>query len=347
MSGDWVKAGDPNDAEGASAADSCSDQRTGPSGLEWAIRHTGSDGRAHEARIVAVGATLRRYDVDSAPVIRGFAADQMCPDYRGKQLMPWPNRVGDGCYRLDDVEYRLALTEPERGNALHGLLCWQTWAATERTESSVTCETVLYPQPGWAWTLRCRVTYALDDEGLRITPWVRNESPQTAPAAPFGYSAHPYVTAGEERVDDVEVTLPAQERLRVDPERLLPLASSLAESVAPVEGEAVLTGGLLGERDLDLAYTSMRADADGRWRAVVRHPATGRSSTLWAPADAYPWAQIFTGGALPEPVRRRSGIALEPMTCGPDALRTGEGLIMLSTGQEWSAPWGLSSSPPS
>ena len=26
---------------------------TGPSGPEWVIRHTGSDGRAHEARIVS------------------------------------------------------------------------------------------------------------------------------------------------------------------------------------------------------------------------------------------------------------------------------------------------------
>lgn len=326
---------------------------TGASGPEWTIRHVDADGRAHEARIVSVGATLRTYDVDGAPVVSGFAADEVCPAYRGKQLMPWPNRVGDGLYVRDDVEYRLALTEPERGNALHGLLCWQPWEATDVAADRVTCETMLYPQPGWSWTLRCRVTYGLDDAdegGLTVTPWVRNETAmpsstlQERALAPFGYSAHPYVTAGEARVDDAEITLPGREWLQVDESRLLPSGATLAESTVPVDETTRLDGRVLGERDLDLAYTAMRADADGRWRAVVTDPSTGRSSTLWAPADAYPWAQIFTGGALPEPARRRTGVALEPMTCGPDALRTGEGLILLPPGDEWSAPWGLTSS---
>lgn len=320
----------------------------GPSGAEWTIRRIGSDGRTHEARIVSVGATLRTYDVDGAPVISGFAADEVCPAYRGKQLMPWPNRVGDGVYSLEGVDYRLALTEPERGNALHGLVCWQPWEAVEIGPERITCETMLYPQPGWAWTLRCRVTYALDDDGLTVTPWVRNETkaPSTGGAtpAPFGYSAHPYVTAGETDVGAAEVTLPGRSRLQVDPERLLPIGATLAASTAPVDAATRLDGALLRERDLDLAYTAMTADADGRWRAIVTDPSTGRSSTVWAPADAYPWAQIFTGGALPEPARRRTGIALEPMTCGPDALRTGEGLILLASGDEWSAPWGLTSS---
>ena len=320
---------------------------TGPSGPEWVIRHTGSDGRAHEARIVSVGATLRTYDVDGAPVISGFAADEVCPAYRGKQLMPWPNRVGDGRYVRDEVKHVLALTEPERGNALHGLLCWQPWDAVEVEAARVTCETVLYPQPGWAWTLRCRVTYALSDDGLTVTPWVRNETSRSGgqrARAPFGYSAHPYVTAGEARVDDAEITLPGAHRLLVDDDRLLPAGAKLAESTADVDDVTHLGGQLLGERDLDLAYTAMAADADGRWRAHVTDPSTGRTSTLWAPAEHYPWAQIFTGGGLPEPARRRTGVALEPMTCGPDALRTGEGLILLSPGDEWSAPWGLTSS---
>ncbi len=310
-----------------------------PGGPEWVIGHKDAQGRVHEARVVAVGAALRTYDVDSEPVVWGFGADEVCPAYRGKQLIPWPNRVGDGRYVFAGVEHQLALTEPERRNALHGLVCWQPWQAIERRAESVTCETMLHPQPGWAWTLRCRVTYALDDDGLVVTPWVRNES---ATVAPFGYSAHPYVTAGERRVDDLAITVPADEWLRVDADRLLPQGALLAESLADVEDETLLRGEMLGGRDLDLAFTSMRPDPDGRWRAVVSDPATGRSSTLWAPADAYPWAQLFTGGALPEPARRRTGVALEPMTCGPDALRTGEGLLLLKPGEEWSAPWGLS-----
>lgn len=99
-------------------------------------------------------------------------------------------------------------------------------------------------------------------------------------------------------------------------------------------------GPALADLVLDTAYTELAADNDGLWRAQLWHPQSGRSTTLWAPVADFGWAQVFTGDELPEPSNRRSGVAVEPMTCGPDALRTGEGLITLAPGQEWSATWG-------
>ena len=51
---------------------------------------------------------------------------------------------------------------------------------------------------------------------------------------------------------------------------------------------------------------------------------------------------LFTGDALPD-VSRRS-VAVEPMTCPPNAFRSGEGLVVLEPGQSFSAEWGLSPS---
>jgi aldose 1-epimerase len=40
--------------------------------------------------------------------------------------------------------------------------------------------------------------------------------------------------------------------------------------------------------------------------------------------------------------RRRRGLAVEPMTAAPDMLRSGDGLVVLDPGQEWSGTWGIS-----
>ena len=54
------------------------------------------------------------------------------------------------------------------------------------------------------------------------------------------------------------------------------------------------------------------------------------TTTLWAD-ERYPYLMIFTGDGLPD-VERRS-IAVEPMTCAPNAFRSGEGLVRLDPGE--------------
>lgn len=345
-----------------------------PGGQEWVIRHESpglpgegpsgegpSGARVQEAAIVQVGATLRRYTVDGVPRVHGFGADVRSPAYRGAVLLPWPNRVGDGRYTYGGVEHQLPLTEPERGNANHGLVCWASWRAVTHEPSRLVLETTLHPQPGWDWTLTCRMTYEVGPGGLSVTPWVRNDSATTAP---FGVGFHPYLTCGEEHVDELELRLPADAILDVDPQRLLPRVpgdrpgtstGSDTGSDTGTDGPGALAlplldvppaldlrdGPSLVDRPLDTAYTRLTGDADGTWRAVLRHPASGRTTTLWAPLADYGWAQVFSGDQLPEPDRRRTGVAVEPMTCGPDALRTGADLIHLAPGAEWSSTWGL------
>jgi aldose 1-epimerase len=51
--------------------------------------------------------------------------------------------------------------------------------------------------------------------------------------------------------------------------------------------------------------------------------------------------QVFTGDSLPAGSRRTSGIAVEPMTCAPDAFNSGDGLLVLEPGQQFTASWGI------
>jgi len=63
---------------------------------------------------------------------------------------------------------------------------------------------------------------------------------------------------------------------------------------------------------------------------------TGHAS-LWQD-EAYPYVMVFTGD-LPDVGRH--GLAVEPMTCPPNAFRTGEALIRLEPGSSYTSSWGI------
>ncbi len=297
-----------------------------PSGEQWTIRHGDQ-----EATVVEVGGGLRRYLDAGAEVLHGYAEDARADGGRGQVLMPWPNRIRDGRYTFAGTERQLALTEVERSNAIHGLVRWSHWTLAERSESSVTVAHRLLPQPGWDGMLDLTITYALGDDGLSVTPSATNVGPTPAP---FGYGTHPYLTVGEEVVDDATLTVPAETVIEVD-DRLLPTGT------APVAGELDFRGGrTIGRTVLDTAYTHLTATG-GRWE--IRLAAGSRSTTLWAQAEMFGYAQVFTGDTLPPGRARRSGIAVEPMTCPAGAFATGDSLIVLEPGDTWSGTWGITS----
>jgi aldose 1-epimerase len=303
-----------------------------PTGEQWTIRSGDL-----EVVVVEVGGGLRSFTSAGRDVLWGFGQDEECHGGRGQLLMPWPNRITDGQYERDGQSQQLALTEPARHNAIHGLVRWASWTLLERADDRLTVGYRLHPQQGWSWTLELTVTYELDGQGLTVRPHVRNIG---AGDAPFGFGVHPYLTAGEQRVDELEVQLPASSSMKVDPERLLPLGMQAVDG-GPHDWRE---GRVVGDAQLDTAFTDLTADADGRWRVRLHHPAGGRTTTLWADAAVYPWLQVFTGDALPEPLRRSSGVAVEPMTCPPDAFRSGQDLIVLAPGQEFEGLWGISAS---
>jgi aldose 1-epimerase len=50
---------------------------------------------------------------------------------------------------------------------------------------------------------------------------------------------------------------------------------------------------------------------------------------------------VYTPDAISEASRRRRSLAIEPMTCAPNAFRTRDGLIVLQPGESTSAAWGI------
>ncbi len=293
----------------------------------------------NSAVVTEVGATLRQLMVGGEAVLWAFGADEIAHDGRGQVLAPWPNRLEDGAYTFGGRQAAAALDEPERSNAIHGLVRWLGWSVDRLLPSSVELSVVLHPQPAYPWRLVLRLTYSLTDLGILVGCDVENVSDEPAP---FGIGFHPYLVAGDGGADRAELRLRAAERLVLD-ERALPIGR---ESTAKTRNDFTAGKELAGVV-LDDCFTSLVPESDegpvgargAVWRGVLRSMDGNRQVSVWA-EDAFGYAMVYTGDTLAEADRRRA-VAIEPMTCPPNALRTGEGLIVLPPGGRWSSRWGI------
>ena len=153
-----------------------------------------------QAVVVEVGGGLRSYSAGGRELVDGYRADEMSSSGRGQVLIPWPNRLQDGSYEFDGRRHQLPLNEPQHRNAIHGLVRWAAWTVAEREPHRAVMEHVLYPQPGYPFSLRISIEYALSDSGLRVRTTATNLG--TDPC-PYGSGAHPYLTLGTETIDDL------------------------------------------------------------------------------------------------------------------------------------------------
>jgi aldose 1-epimerase len=297
-----------------------------PSGAQHEIRHG-----SHRAIVTEVGATLRHYSVADADVIDGFGADEWSPDGRGQVLAPWPNRLDGGKYRFEGRDAQAALDEPELQNAIHGLVRWLPWRTASKSADGVELTCVLHPQPGYPWRLDLQVGYRLDGTGLTVSCRARNAS--SAPA-PFGIGFHPYLTLGT-AIDDAVLRIPATRSLTMD-DRGLPIGD---ESVTGSDLDFTEPKSI-GSMRLDTGYTNLVRGADGIARACVATRDNDRGASLWVD-PLFRYLMVYTGDKLEAVSRRRRAVAIEPMTCPPNALRSGTDVLKMEPGQSVEGHWGL------
>jgi aldose 1-epimerase len=298
-----------------------------PSGQQFVL--TSGDQRAV---VTEVGAGLRTYTVGERDVVDGFPENDMATIGRGQVLLPWPNRIEDGQYEFAGQMHQTAISEPARHNALHGLTRWMNWTALEQTADRVLMSLVLFPQDGYPFMLRLDVDYRLSAGGLTIRTTATNLGEQ---AAPYGAGHHPYVTVGT-LVDHALLKMPALMRLELN-DRLIPTGRAL-----PNRGTAYdfLELRPIGSLRMDTAFANLVADSDGLIRVHLQAPNGDPRVTLWM-EPVYRFLMVYTPDAIPDRSRRRRSIAIEPMTCAPNAFRSGDGLITLQPGESWSGSWGI------
>jgi aldose 1-epimerase len=255
-----------------------------------------------------IGAALESWSIDG----RELLADG---DFGGKVLAPWPGRLRDGRYRFDGVEHRTPMTERGRRTALHGLTTERRWRETRSSARHLTLAYDLPSEDGYPFSLALEAEYELVPGGVVATLRATNVGDKSAP---FGLGLHPYLR-GE------VLELPARVVLRLD-DRLLP-----AGDPAPVAGTELdfRRARAIAAQRIDHCFGELGRDGDGIARVALSGDA-GRVE-VWMDTN-FAFVQIYTNEA---------GVAIEPMTCAPDAFNSGAGLVVLSPGDSFTGRCGL------
>jgi aldose 1-epimerase len=294
----------------------------------------------YTAVVTARSAALRVLQFEGRDLVVPFPQGGPIPDYRGIIAAPWPNRIADGKYEFDGVQHQVPLNEPERGTALHGLAFPLDWTMKEHDAGSLTLTCTVGPTAGYPFVLELSARFTLNDAGLHTSVTARNAADV---AAPYGVCPHPYLVAGSSPLDEWVLEFSADSFLEVTPDRLLPVG------VASLDGHAFdfRSQRAIGSTEIDHAFTGITFDG-GLARLSLRDPAgtgvggsgVGGSGVGMSWDESCPWLQIHTADK-PEPIPSRIGLAVEPMTCPPDAFNSGTDLIRLEPGAQHTASWSI------
>jgi len=300
-----------------------------PSGRQYQLVHG-----SQRAVVVEVGAGLRSYRAGLRDIVDGYRREQPCDGGRGQLLIPWPNRIADGRYTFGGRDLHLAVNDPRTGSAIHGLTRTMAWSVAGSGTDTCTFALDVHARAGYPFQLGLEAAYALGSDGLRVRITATNRGDA---ACPYGAGAHPYVHLGDgAMIDDALLHVPAGAALEVD-------ALGIPTGVeAQVETTAFdfRAPRHIGSLALDTPFTRLDAGGDGTARISLTSATRDHGVVVWMDRS-FPYAMIYSGDTLADVARRRRGVAIEPMTCAPDAFNSGAGLIVLQPGESHTGTWGI------
>lgn len=287
------------------------------------------------AVITQIGAGLRAFEVDGVPYVETFPKGTEKPPMGcGAVLVPWPNRVAGARWEFQGKPQYLDTTEPSLGNAIHGLVRFVPWRVVIRERTRIQLAIDVPVQAGWPIPLHAGIRYTVGRRGLTVEHTIRNVGDQPVP---IGVGNHPYPRIGLTPRDECELQLAAHTVLPLDPTTMIP---SGAPTDVSGTGADFRSPRRLAGVTLDTPFGDCRPESDG----LIHHRLTSRTGGLeiWADPD-FRWVQVFTPDDFPDADGGvRSALAIEPMTCPPDALNSGVDLITVVPGGSWTGRWGLS-----
>ncbi|MGI5282908.1 aldose epimerase family protein [Nonomuraea polychroma] len=191
-----------------------------------------SSGRLR-AEVLTLGAIVRSLEVSGRNVVLGLDSveDYLTRSrYFGAVVGRYGNRIANGRFTLDGVEYQLPINNGI--NSLHGGtegFDRKVWTVQDRSDDSVTL-TLTSPDgdQGYPGTLTAQVTYTLADDALRIDYAMETDAPTVVNLTNHSY----FNLAGSGDVREHVVRIEAEHYLPVD-EHKIPTGE-----LAPVKGTA-------------------------------------------------------------------------------------------------------------
>jgi aldose 1-epimerase len=271
------------------------------------------------AVISTEGAALIGLSVDNFNLIEPNTRDGL---YAGKILAPWPNRIKDGKYTFNKKDYQLPINEVSKNNSLHGLVANCQWEVIFQDQSKVTLQYLLNQSDIYPGKLQLQVSYEIIEQGVEISVLSENIGDISAP---YGVSIHTYLVAGAAvKNNELLLQLPSDQFLEVDAERLLPI------KLQPVTGTNFDFISLKKISDLFSDHAFKYSSDYPRSISLLNAEGQGAEVIF---DDQSKWIQIHTADRDLQ-ADSRMAVAIEPMTCPPDAFNSGIDLIVLEPGKK-------------
>ena len=300
-------------------------------GYRCTVDHRGrrARGRDRRGRRWAAGVPGRRRRATST----GTATDELPPGCAGQVLAPWPNRIRDGSYTFGGA------APPARADR----------AGPAQRD----------PRPGQLAAVAAGASRGRPADGGDRAAAAAGLPVAAAAAHATGRSAPDGLRARHEAVNLAAEPVPV--RLRHPPvpaaarrRRRRPGAAAAGPDPAAGRRAAAADRRGQGGRRRVRLHRARAGSARRCWtpRSATSSATTtaARSVTLSAPdgrrgCRSGPTRRSAGGRSSPATrctgERHRRSVAIEPMTCPPDAFRSGRDLIALEPGQTWSGTWGI------
>ncbi len=233
----------------------------------------------------------------------------------GAVMAPWPNRLQDGSWKLGDREYVAPINDTDGNNANHGLVFDKAFEIVNHGESSLSLETKIFDARAYPFEILLKITYALENSGLKISLHATN---QASIAVPFAFGLHPYFVAEE----DSEIELNAQTWIQKDA-RKLPTIS------LPIDASSVARRGRnkIAELNIDDCFTDLVANEQGLYVTRVTRPSSGSLVEI-EQSSVLSFVMLYRFQEVDK--KRRMLLAIEPQTSKANFLRdlAGQTLLM-------------------
>jgi len=245
--------------------------------------------------------------------------------FRGAKLSPFPNRVNKASYFFKDKQY--PLSPNNFPHALHGLL-WNVpfeFISQELTQEFVSMTFLKHyknEHAGFPFHYTLEIEYTLQPNRFNVRTKIVNTS---SSSILMGDGWHPYFATGLS-IDNLTLQLPSSKRLDMD-DALIPTGSYTMDNTfqVPMSLDGIVLDHCFEMEAIDGVVETLLMD-EAKNITVTIFQKTGK--------QGYNFIQVYT------PPNRQS-IAIEPMSCAPDAFNNEKGLTILAPQEQVEFEFGV------
>lgn len=275
------------------------------------------------------GATLNRFEIPfqnkTFNLIQGYnIADDFKKAYRGVLLAPFPNRIKNGRYTFKGKNYQLPINRPKENNALHGFLYNKPF---EVLENNVTQNKVVLTLQhnyngnvdGYPLKFKTIVTYTWDAPfTIKISIAITNLDDKLMP---LGLGWHPYFQFPQ-NINHLTLKMDTKSKFLVD-DQMIPNLETLAYASFKKTKK-------IGAITFDDCFELNGLETNHQ--TILTDDLNNISLTIEQDISTFKYLQVYTPPS-------RDCIAIEPMTCVPDAFNNKLGLIEMKPGEVYNCAY--------